>query len=187
LPRRITPLTAARKAKLLGYYATHGHLRLACEQSDVPRSTHLHWLQDDPEYAAAFTQADEEATERLIEEVHRRGFLGWEEPVTYQGGFCYEKLANGRKKQVAIRKFDSNLAMFLLKAKRPEQFRDTWKGEIRHSGAVGRGPDLSNLTDDQLQQLQTLFRLTDGSSSSPVEGIADGSAGGAGEESEAED
>ena len=71
--------------------------------------------------------------------------------------------------------------MFLIKGARPEIYRDTWKGEIKHSGAISAGPDLSNLTDAQLEQLNLMLQLANGSSS-PIEGVVVGSAGGTGEE-----
>lgn len=155
----------AAQRKFLASYSVLGNLTLAAEAARVSRTSHYQWM-DEEEYRAAFLEAQEHSIDLLVGEARRRGCEGWEEPVVYQGGLCYERTKDGKRspKPLVIRKYDSNLLMFLIKQARPE-FRDTWKGEIKHSGAISRGPDLSRLTDEQLDQLEALAKLAQSSSS----------------------
>jgi hypothetical protein len=175
------PATSIKKKQFLAAYAECGIVGKAAEFAEIHRTTHTKWMADDPEYAQQFADAHEDAMDKLEAEVQRRGFEGWEEPVIYQGGLCYPSGKDGKpgKVPLTIRKYDSNLAMFILKGGRPEKFREYWKGELKHSGAVSRGPDLTQLTDEQLEQANTLFLLTT-SSSDPTTGVVNGSAAGIG-------
>ncbi len=81
-------------------------------------------MQEDPEYAAAFTEAQEEAADRLEEEARRRAVEGVDEPVFYKG-----------KKCGAIRRYSDSLLIFLLKGVRPEKFKERSSTEL--SGPQG--------------------------------------------------
>ena len=149
----------AAQRKFLASYSVLGNLTLAAEAARVSRTSHYQWM-DEEEYRAAFLEAQEHSIDLLVGEARRRGCEGWEEPVVYQGGLCYERTKDGKRssKPLVIRKYDSNLLMFLIKQARPE-FRDTWKGEIKHSGAVAtQSLDVSNLSDEQLAQLSVLLQ-----------------------------
>lgn len=50
---------------------------------------------------------------------------------------------------------DTTAAIFWLKNRRPERWRD--KTEVEHSGAVDTGPDLSHLDDDELAVMRLLL------------------------------
>lgn len=56
--------------------------------ANVARSRHYEWLKE-PEYAAAFSEAREEAIETLEEQVWKSA-TGIEVPVIYQGQLCFE-------------------------------------------------------------------------------------------------
>jgi len=71
------------------------------------------WRQEFPEFEERFEDAHAEYVESLKEEVHRRAVIGWDEPV-FQKGECVG----------TIRKYDSNLLMFLTKQAEPS-FRDS--------------------------------------------------------------
>ena len=60
----------------------------------MKRGAHYHRWMLDPEYAAAFEEADLTASDLLIEEARRRAHDGWDEPVVYQGELQYEKVWN---------------------------------------------------------------------------------------------
>src|SRR5262245_2192414 len=152
-----TDRISIKRKRFLAAYAQCGVIRRAAEMADIGRSTHQGWMKD-PEYAQQFADAHEDAMDRLVEEARRRGAEGWEEPVVYQGGLCYP-VVDGKpsKKPLMIRKYDSNLLMFILKGGRPEIYREYWKGEIKHSGAVTGNIDLSKLSHEQFEQLSVLF------------------------------
>ena len=179
--RRPTQPKLNRQHVFLQTYRAVGCITQAAQAAKIDPGTHYRWLQSDPEYAEAFRKAQDAAVDVLVAEARRRAVEGEEEPVIYQGGLCYETLPNKKKKQIVLRRRSDVLLMFLIKAARPEIYRDSFKGEIRHSGAISAGPDLSNLTDAQLEQLNLMLQLANGSSS-PVEGVVVGSTGGDSEE-----
>ena len=139
--------TASNKRRFLEVYARVGNVWEACRQANIARKSHYEWLRDDPEYKSLFSDAKEDACDNLLEEARRRGQEGVEEPVYWQG-------------QVVgtVRKYSDNMLMFLIKGMRPEVYRDNWRGEMVHTGAVAisRGPDLTRLTDAELEQLKIL-------------------------------
>lgn len=76
-------------------------------------------------------------TDRCEDAALTRAVDGWEEPVWHQGV------------QVGtVRKYDSQLLMFLLRARRPEKYRE--RAEIRHQGAVNQS------SADELARLRKL-------------------------------
>ena len=106
----------SRKAKQTAFlkaYRESGTLSGAARSTNVSRSSHRRWLQQDPEYVGKFGDVNEEATDALEQEARRRALEGVEEPVFYKG----ERVGS-------IRKFSDQLLMLLLMAKRPNQFRE---------------------------------------------------------------
>lgn len=99
------------KLRLLWIYATSGQGKLlrSCRMALIDNQKHYRWLQNDPEYAAAFDKADHMAADYLIEQVRKRATEG-EKPSDL-------------------------LLMFALKAKRPE-YRDHYQVSHEHSGTV---------------------------------------------------
>ena len=107
------------------------------------------------EFSDAWDEALEESIERMEQEVHRRAIDGIDEPLTHQGSFTYQyetdeqgrvvkdadgipKLKLGKDGQPAIttvKKYSDQLAMFLLKAHRPERYRE--RSEVNVSNPDG--------------------------------------------------
>ncbi len=85
----------------------------AATQAGVGRRTHYDWLKADPSYQAQFADLEEAVTETLEREAMRRGTEGTLKPVFYQGKACGK-----------IREFSDTLLIFLLKARRPETYRE---------------------------------------------------------------
>ena len=67
----------------------------------------------------------------LEDEAHRRAFEGVPEPVFHQGVECG-----------SVRKYSDTLAIFLLKAHRPEKYRENSRMEL--TGANGGPLQISN-------------------------------------------
>lgn len=115
----------------------------------------------DPEYAAAFAEAEKQAINHLETELYDRLYNGTEEPVIYQGELCYQKDAKGKltNKPLTIRRKSDTLLIFALKGKKPEVYRDNFKGEITHTGvmAVSPGPDLSKLNNEQWNTVKSIL------------------------------
>lgn len=92
-------------------------------------ATRQHFYQvrsSNPDFAAAWDEALEESLDLCEGELHRRAFKGVLKPV-YQGG----------ARVGSIREYSDTLAIFLMKAHRPEKYRDTVRNE--HTGKNG-GP-----------------------------------------------
>jgi hypothetical protein len=167
----------SRQRAFLSVFGQTGNIKLAAQAAGIVRMTHYRWMEDE-EYRGRFEEAKRDALDTLHAEAHRRGVLGWDEPVVYQGAICYTQEAKGKpKKPVAIRKYDSNLLMFLMKGLAPETYRDTWRGEIKHSGSISRGPDLSRLTDEQLADLKRIAQSAIPAAEAIVESAVDRSGG----------
>ena len=90
------------------------------------RRTAYNYRESDPEFAAEWDDAIEEAVELLELEARRRAYDGVDEPVFYRGMECG-----------VVRKYSDNLTMFLLKAHKPEKYRE--RSEVKHSGGVTAG------------------------------------------------
>ena len=84
----------------------------------MDRKNHYLWLRQDPEYARAFEGIQEEASDALKDEAARRAFAG-----------------------------SDTLLIFLLKARRPEKFRE------RQDVKTGWDGDLSKLTQKQVKNV----------------------------------
>jgi hypothetical protein len=98
----------------------------AAKATAIGRRTHYDWLEHDPEYAARFKDVDADVTEALETEARRRAQFGVEEPVYYQG-----------QRVDTIRRFSDTLLIFLLKARRPEVYRERFDHTL---AAPGGGP-----------------------------------------------
>jgi hypothetical protein len=101
------------RERFVAAFELTGNVSAAARAAGVHRGTAYRHRQVEPEFRAAWDEAGEVAADALEAEVRRRGMEGWEEPVYYNGVEC------GR-----IRKYDSKLLMFLLRALRPEKIRD---------------------------------------------------------------
>lgn len=136
----------SKKPAFLAAFRATASITKAARAAKIDRHLHYDWLEDYPEYAAAFERAKEDAAQTLEDEAVRRAHAGTEEPVIYQGALCYEwvevidketgeVLTRKRKsKPLTVRKFSDPLLMFLLKGFRPDKYRDNSKVEI--SGSV---------------------------------------------------
>ena len=90
------------------------NVTLACRRAGIPRRTVYDWRDADEAFARQWDEALDEGIDLLEAELHRRAFEGVERPVYYKG------------EQVGTWRFYSDaLAMFLLKAHRPERYRGT--------------------------------------------------------------
>jgi hypothetical protein len=114
--------TFTSAAKLLGYHRT---AFTHAERGLVAR---------DESFKAALAEAVEDSTQELEREAIRRAAEGWDEPV-YR--------ANGEVG--VVRKYDSTMLIFLLKARRPDVYRDNV--DVRHSGSVEVKSDLADALD----------------------------------------
>jgi hypothetical protein len=104
--------TLKNKEKWLEAHRKYGIVTASCRASKTPRATVYKWLNEDPDFAKAKAEAEEEAVELLEGEARRRAYKGTLKPVFYKGKRCG-----------SIREYSDSLMMFIIKAKKPE-YRD---------------------------------------------------------------
>ena len=113
------------KAEFVAALRNIGVMRYACDQVKVGKSTVARWRAADPAFEAAVLEALDDAVEVMEREAFRRAVVGTEKPITVAG------------QREVIRDFSDVLLIFLLKANRPEKYRERY--EYQHSGPAG-GP-----------------------------------------------
>lgn len=131
----------------------------SAKRAGIHRDTAYDRRAKDPEFGRRWSDAEERSTELLEREAYRRAAVGTEKPVYYKG-----------KRIDLVREYSDVLLIFLLKARRPQTYRE----RVEHTGAGG-GPlehrvalDLSKLTDEQLSVLEAI--QPDGNAPSTDEG-----------------
>jgi len=105
--------TVRRRAAFLEALADAGNISMAARAAGLSRSHAYALKASDAGFAAAFADALETATDRMEAEARRRAIDGVEAPHFHQG-----------KVTGSVTKYSDALLMFLLKAHRPERYRD---------------------------------------------------------------
>ena len=102
------------------------------------------------DFAAQWREALGEGSDLLEAEARRRAVTGIDKPVFYKG-----------KVVGSITKYSDRLLMFLLKAHRPQKFRDG--GKVKQPGATDVGVDraLEQLVLEKLGRLEKMAALDD--------------------------
>jgi hypothetical protein len=118
----------ARATLFLAAFAESHLVSEAAKRAGIHRDTAYAWRKADPEFAAEWAEIEEASTERLEQEALRRAVDGWvERPVFDKEG---EQVGE-------VRKFSDTLLIFMLKARRPDTYRERYQHE--HTGPDG-GP-----------------------------------------------
>ncbi len=120
-----------KRALFLEWLSETANVSEACRASGIPRSTAYLWRSQDEQFAHAWDEANELGTDGLEDEAVRRGRDGVEEPVFYRGSECG-----------AVRKYSDTLLIFMLKARRPDKFKDRIANEV---SGPGGGPLLTEV------------------------------------------
>ncbi len=105
-----------RKRAFLHALADTVNVAAACRDAGVPRRTVYDWRDADPDFARRWNDALDDGIDLLEAMLHRRAFEGVEKPVWHKG----EQVGTTRH-------YSDALAMFLLKAHRPERYRDNYR------------------------------------------------------------
>jgi hypothetical protein len=115
---RITPRRNGRaKRAFLDSYAQWANVTYACKLSGVPRSTVYVWQETDTDFALAMRQAGDAATERLEREAWRRATEG----TPYKRTSYWHGEPVGTDEKI---EYSDQLMALLLRARRPETYRD---------------------------------------------------------------
>lgn len=119
----------------------------ACRMVGIHRSTAYLERERNKEFATAWDEIDKRVTEELEAEAFRRAVVGVPRKVVSAGQ------SFGTEQQ-----YSDSLLQFLLKARRPEKYRD--RVDVAHSGGVKHDVtqrvDLSRLSDEQLDALDAI-------------------------------
>ena len=114
-----TERTAEKRAAFLSALEETANVKLSCEQSGLPRQTAYDWRRADGQFAEAWEAALDIGTDALEDEAVRRAMQGTDKPVYYQGDECG-----------TVREYSDTLLIFMLKARRPDRFKDRSHHEL---------------------------------------------------------
>jgi hypothetical protein len=118
-----TERTPEKEAEFLAQLSDTANVSVSAKVCGLSRSTVYEWRDSDETFRAAWDAAVQRGTEALIDEAVRRGKDGVTKGIYYQG-----------RRVDDLTEYSDTLLMFMLKARRPELFRDNV--HMNHSGAV---------------------------------------------------
>ena len=128
-------LTKKQRA-FLAAYTEVGNVTDAAKAANVARCMHYEWLEQ-PDYAAAFRKAEQQAADNLEKEAIRRAVEGVRRIKFGRNG---QPLINPETGEpYAEHEYSDTLLIFLLKGLRPDKYRENVRQEIS-------GPDGEPLT-----------------------------------------
>jgi len=130
-----TERVVAQTQFLRAFRAT-GNVAAACRDVGLARKTVYSWRKDEPDFAAAWAEAEEDAVDVLRAAAVRRGVHGWDVPVVSMGKMVLDQTG----KPLMERKYSDPLLLALLKARAPEH-RDQRHLEL--TGANGAAIDIN--------------------------------------------
>ena len=108
-------LTPARQEQFLKALAETGSVATSAALAGTSRTRVYEFRKADQEFAGAWEDAEEIATDRLEEEARRRAVKGVEEPLVSAGKLVRDE--NGQP--ITVTRYSDNLLLALLKAHRP--------------------------------------------------------------------
>ena len=130
-----TKKTPEKEAEFLARLRDTANVTRSCEECGLTRSSVYEWREDDKDFADAWDKAVDIGSDALEDEAIRRAHQGTLKPVFHQGQECG-----------AIREYSDTLMIFMLKARRPERFRE------RSSVDLSGGLDLRQVPIDELRR-----------------------------------
>ena len=139
--RQSTALTKKKRRDFLQALADGMSVTSAAAYAGLSRR-YMYEIKDmDPEFAAAWDDPIEQATDRQEDAIRRRAIEGETEPVWYRGEIVGH-----------VQKTSDLLKMFLMKARRPE-YRDSAELEINVGDRLN---ELADAVAGKMRQLRTL-------------------------------
>jgi hypothetical protein len=113
-----------KKRRFLAAFAQCGSVTDAAKQAEIHFTSHYKWLKetDNVAYTEAFNQAREIAGDIAEGELYRRGVLGYDHPVIYEGQIT-----------TFYKTYSDTGLIFFLKGTKPDRYREN----LNLSGNVG--------------------------------------------------
>lgn len=126
-------------------FEDEGMVSKACQVVGVSRQAVYAERQRNEEFAVAWADVEERVVERMEHEAYRRAVEGVEKPLVSAG-----------RHVTNVTEYSDSLLQFLLKARRPERYRENVK--VEHAGAIAQRVqvDLSKLDASELDALEAL-------------------------------
>jgi hypothetical protein len=124
--------TSQRRTKFLKELGRSGNISAAARKAGVSRSHAYAMRSTDIDFASEWTDALENAVDSLEAEARRRAVDGVDSPHFHQGNIAG-----------TVKKYSDSLLMFLLKAHRPERYRE-------RAAAAADTPDLDEALADEV-------------------------------------
>jgi len=144
VPTKMPPPSAVQKMeKLIACLREYGNPTRAAQAAGITRRKAYHWRQMYPGFAKAWSIAMAMAIDDLEEEARRRAFSGVLKPAGW-----YKGVAGGR-----VREYSDNLLMFLLKAYRPDKFKD--RIEATGAGVLGVKVQITDYSHSTPEAVET--------------------------------
>jgi hypothetical protein len=135
--------TRLKKLAFLAAYSSCASRTKAANAIGIDRTTHYIWLREDAEYKQQFDALAEEVADLLEDEAVRRAVEGEEEPLIGR----VDKDLDGIITKV--RKRSDRLLELLLKANRPDKFRERREITGKNGGPINYR-DVSAMSDEEL-------------------------------------
>ena len=118
-------LTKQKKEQFLGVIRETANVRLAARACGMSRTNLYNERERDPDFAAAWDEAVEDAVDKLEAEAWRRALEGFEEPVFQRG----EQVGT-------VRKYSDRLMERLLEANRPQKYKTRYGFDVQQNGQM---------------------------------------------------
>lgn len=133
----------AWKPAFLQALGEHGMVTAACKSVGVGRTTAYDARHADEAFATAWADIEELTTERMEAEAYRRAVEGVESDIFFKGEVVGTE-----------REFSDTLLVFLLKARRPEVYRENIK--VQHAGGIRLSVPVIDESKDRLLRVAAL-------------------------------
>lgn len=131
-------LTQARRESFLKALGQTGNISAAVVLAGTSRTRVYELRKVDEDFRAAWDEAENNASDKLEAEAWRRAVDGVQEPLVSAGKIIRDDDGN----PVAIRRYSDAILTLLLKARRPEKFRE--RSSVEMSGPSGKPIEVSD-------------------------------------------
>ena len=123
---KIIRITNKRRRHFLEALAEFGNVTLAARAAAVSRRGIYNHREADASFAAAWEEAEQVAADRLEAEAWRRGVEGIPEPLVSAGRL----VRDDADQPLIVQRYSDQLLLALLRAHKPEKFRERSAVEI---------------------------------------------------------
>jgi hypothetical protein len=147
-PDPVSLIRSRHQRAFLAAYVTNGNISRSATAAGVGRGQHYDWLKDDPSYRPRFEDAEEQAADLLEMEARRRAIAGLRRYKFDRNGKALASPETGEAYYEL--EYSDMLLMQLLKANRPEKFRE--RQSVEHSGPGGKPIEVREVSDDDLRR-----------------------------------